>query len=286
MPRSLDKICEVLDCKRKTFYPVCKYHTNRIRTGKDPEGYGIKHNPKCALETCTTPTVTKKDPYCRNHSDHARNGRDLTDIRPKKKSTTYQKNKGKTCKREGCGEISAAKGVCMKHYYQLRNPPVTKTCSIEGCDSGVRPPRSECVTHREQIRVHGRAWIGEKPYELTKGYRDSLLESCEVEGCSRLQTRRDRKLCQNHRNTALKKAGSEEYYLELLSITHCQMCGTENPDLVTDHDHACCPPGRACENCIRGRICSGCNTVLGHSRDDIQTLKKAIEYLENWNTLK
>ena len=30
-----------------------------------------------------------------------------------------------------------------------------------------------------------------------------------------------------------------------------------------DHDHSCCPESRSCGQCIRGVICSGCNTMLG-----------------------
>jgi hypothetical protein len=42
---------------------------------------------------------------------------------------------------------------------------------------------------------------------------------------------------------------------------------------VLDHDHE---TGK-----YRGYICNHCNTVLARSKDNIDTLKRAIEYLEN-----
>ena len=56
-----------------------------------------------------------------------------------------------------------------------------------------------------------------------------------------------------------------------LNNTHCPICGSEEP-LVVDHDHSTYE--------VRGLICNHCNLVLGHARDNIQTLKNAIAYLE------
>ena len=42
---------------------------------------------------------------------------------------------------------------------------------------------------------------------------------------------------------------------------------------VLDHDHK---TGK-----YRGHICQHCNTILARAKDDIDTLKRAIEYLEN-----
>ena len=47
-----------------------------------------------------------------------------------------------------------------------------------------------------------------------------------------------------------------------------------------DHDHACCPTDTSCGKCIRGLLCRDCNLMLGHSKDNLDTLKKAVEYLE------
>ena len=49
--------------------------------------------------------------------------------------------------------------------------------------------------------------------------------------------------------------------------------------LAIDHDRSCCPGLRSCGQCIRGLLCSGCNTGLGALRDDPALLKRAAEYV-------
>jgi hypothetical protein len=61
----------------------------------------------------------------------------------------------------------------------------------------------------------------------------------------------------------------DEY--ESMNTTHCPICGSEEP-LVVDHDHS--------TSKVRGLICNHCNLVLGHAKDNIETLKNAIKYLE------
>ena len=53
----------------------------------------------------------------------------------------------------------------------------------------------------------------------------------------------------------------------------CSICGNTT-QLVVDHCHN---TGR-----VRGLICSACNSVLGYAKDNINTLSKAIEYLEKF----
>lgn len=64
----------------------------------------------------------------------------------------------------------------------------------------------------------------------------------------------------------------------------CNICGiteeaaknhnnqTKHYGLYIDHDHS--------KGHLRGLLCHNCNLVVGHAKDNIETLHKAIKYLE------
>lgn len=54
--------------------------------------------------------------------------------------------------------------------------------------------------------------------------------------------------------------------------THCELCGKESK-LCFDHDHK---SGK-----FRGWICRKCNTALGMTEDNVQTLALMIKYVKN-----
>lgn len=59
-------------------------------------------------------------------------------------------------------------------------------------------------------------------------------------------------------------------------------CGKTSPGKrrwCVDHDHACCPGPRSCGKCIRGLLCVGCNTALGHVGDNVQLIAGMMTYL-------
>jgi hypothetical protein len=64
----------------------------------------------------------------------------------------------------------------------------------------------------------------------------------------------------------------------------CAVCGTVLSSLPTsrlsvDHDHACCSGPTSCGNCVRGLLCTNCNSGLGHFKDNPNLLLSAIRYL-------
>jgi hypothetical protein len=52
--------------------------------------------------------------------------------------------------------------------------------------------------------------------------------------------------------------------------------------LKVDHDHSCCPGEKSCGKCIRGLLCSNCNSGLGMFKDNFTNLNMAIDYLSQY----
>ena len=62
----------------------------------------------------------------------------------------------------------------------------------------------------------------------------------------------------------------------------CAACGEQNSaerNLHIDHDHSCCEGTYSCGKCIRGLLCSQCNTALGLLGDDINKVMNLAAYL-------
>ena len=71
----------------------------------------------------------------------------------------------------------------------------------------------------------------------------------------------------------------EEYdSLLLKNDKKCWICSMYEAVHI-DHDHKCCAGSHSCGKCIRGVLCSNCNTAIGLMGESIERFKKAIKYL-------
>lgn len=62
----------------------------------------------------------------------------------------------------------------------------------------------------------------------------------------------------------------------------CAICKSPG-NLHVDHDHKCCPTrALSCGKCIRGFLCSNCNTGVGSFDDEPERIQSAINYLRRW----
>ncbi len=79
------------------------------------------------------------------------------------------------------------------------------------------------------------------------------------------------KTCTRKRQRAAKY-GLTLDELDLMDTGVCEICGTSEGKMCVDHDHA--------TGAVRGLLCEHCNYMLGHAKDNTETLQRAIEYLK------
>jgi hypothetical protein len=92
--------------------------------------------------------------------------------------------------------------------------------------------------------------------------RHSNVDGIAGEGWAGFRTVRDKSLYASHSiveaqyNWLLARQG---YRCALCTSTSARK---DRPWLSVDHDHDCCPVGRSCGRCVRGLLCSRCNTWI------------------------
>lgn len=165
---------------------------------------------------------------------------------------------------EQCARAVRAKGLCGPHRaHQLSNKPFGKLRRRE------YPP-----SYRDE---KGRKWCAnclqwKPPAEFPRGKNrsDGLYTYCK--SCSIAKTRYNNFRMEQQDYDALL-AGQDG------KCATCEQAGS----LVIDHDHACCEEsGRSCGLCIRGLLCSSCNSALGLVSDSEGTLNNMLDYLKKW----
>jgi hypothetical protein len=79
----------------------------------------------------------------------------------------------------------------------------------------------------------------------------------------------------NHRRHGI----SDDQYEALLAQHDgkCHLC-LKNKATVIDHDHSCCNH-RSCGKCVRGVLCSSCNTAIGMLKEDPEVIDRIKEYI-------
>ena len=145
-------------------------------------------------------------------------------------------------------------------------------CLVDDCKSKVYG-RGMCNKHYARWRRNGTT-------ESSRTY--GIGRVCSVEVCNDLHDSNG--YCKKHaRMLRLYGINPSEYENMFLSQGgKCAICLSNGKKLVIDHNHSCCSEkSKSCGKCIRGLLCSKCNTSIGAFEDNINILKNAIQYLEN-----
>lgn len=153
---------------------------------------------------------------------------------------------------------------------------IASTCSVQGCVRGVKS-RELCLAHYERLRT-GRDLVNPplRPYSprtTTRGYWECSILECQSKAVP------SSPVCKKHAATCYRYNLSTLQLDAILRLA-CQICGLSDTRMHLDHDHSCCSEkGYSCGKCIRGILCSNCNTGIGLLGDDPERLKSAIRYL-------
>ena len=191
------------------------------------------------------------------------------------------------CSSVDCPKASFSKGLCQKHYneqwYRARKEMTAKPCATSTCANSAYGSRMFCATCRT---------VSKGLISKAAAARQEFLDnrpSCSVAGCTLTivaKTSRSGRprmlLCPSHYDNFCRKSLSVDRFVEILSAELCESCGLGGP-LVMDHYHSCdrhTARDAMCDSCVRGMICSGCNTALGLLGEDPGRIRALAAYVE------
>lgn len=219
------------------------------------------------------------------------------------------------CSVTDCDGNVAKKGLCTKHYHRVHRHGSTE--QTRASDWGKRekhplyslwaglkryPVKQVCDEWKNDFWLFV-SDVGERPNGMFLKARDSskpiskensvwvtrqlLYENTQQDGRNKY-LREYRKLNPEwfQKNDAFKKYGlTGEQYDEMFlrQNNRCAICNKEE-----DHKHHSTGKVRklAIDHChktgkVRGLLCTSCNHGLGRFKDDVELLRKAIDYLTN-----
>lgn len=248
--------CDVDGCGRKPLARGwCSAHWQRWKKTGDPGGADIAHqHTRCQVNGCGSPNYGNG--YCGPHWRRWKKYGNPT-------ATPVRGQRG-GCSVDGCADPHSARGYCASHYARWRRTGDAGTAfTVRRRDPAARDEQG-----RKQCRGCDE-WLREQAFHRHATTSDKLTPECK--GCHWV-------------NFTVRQYGvSPTWYAETLAIQGgvCAICGDAPAGrrMHIDHDHAHCPDGRGCSECVRGLLCSPCNTGLGMFRERPDLMRSAIEYL-------
>jgi predicted Zn-ribbon and HTH transcriptional regulator len=170
-----------------------------------------------------------------------------------------------------------AKGLCQSHYARWKRegdsalgPLYSKgKYKIERATRGLPEGMKRCADCEEEkfldeFRVASPSTVRSHP---------SITHSAKCSGCEY----KNRRI-----NIARRNFGEVGVELTLLILdgAGCESCGRNDLKMAIDHDHRCCPTIKTCGKCVRGILCSNCNTSAGLQGDSSSNLRALADYLD------
>lgn len=211
------------------------------------------------------------------------------------------------CIHDGCDNQSTSRfgKRCSRHYVSKGISKGTKPTVIDWsekqlcaeCSSEMRSQTDSVRTHLVKHKGKGicvRCHSKEGKTSRVVVYKDDEGITClgclthlSFENFTKSNYTSSGFLSKCRRCTAISKHGISSFQYNRMLETQdykCLICKLpSDKPLSIDHDHTCCNrKNGSCGKCIRGLLCSLCNTGLGMFRDDLETLLAAAEYIKNY----
>jgi len=172
------------------------------------------------------------------------------------------------CKVEGCTPKDYyAKGYCGYHY-RLTRYDASATSPVR------RKPLAALDGHGNKQCAHCGSWRPLDEFSRNRNTDKGISYTNYCKTCTSLKLR--------VRRMGLSLAQYDELFDSQGGV--CAICNQPEEifgrSLSIDHDHSCCPGTKACGKCVRGLLCTPCNTGIGMLRDSPETLLNAFNYLK------
>lgn len=258
------RTCDVPGCDRPHLSRgYCSAHWQRWKKTGDPGPAWVRppraqRDPICTVEGCERPHTALG--YCSLHAHRFR-----AKGSPGGLALSYPVRG--LCTVNGCDDPHSAQGYCSSHYARWRRKG----------DAGAaftvrrRDPRARDAQGRKQCRACDE-WLPLVSFCKHASHPDGLSTRC--------------RMCHYAAGIARRYGLEPSWYMDTLARQGggCAICGARpnGKRLHVDHDHSHCAANKGCPECVRGLLCSPCNTGIGMLGESADRLAKATAYLRSW----
>ena len=219
-------------------------------------------SPGCSFEGCDRKHSGLG--FCRGHLQQHYRGKGITELR-------VTNPHGTLCLLDYCAEIASPRTEFCFYHLDQKNQGIPFRRRTNRARVGISRIRNEAG---EKRCPRCSKWQAESEFYVCKHTADKRQPHCK--GCYRDANRMSRfgMTAGDYARVLADQGGG------------CAICHTEDMgkrlSFSVDHDRSCCPGDKACEKCVRGILCTRCNTGLGQARDDVEILTSMVGYLNYW----
>jgi hypothetical protein len=290
-----DRTCGVAGCARDRYCKgFCQTHYGRWRKTGDPGPAEIlpfaapRGRQYCSVTNCNRPYLARD--YC---SMHWQRWKKTGDPGPAEAVRQQQAR----CSVDACDRAHYGQGYCSPHLRRwLRNgdpgpaeiQSMPSICAVDGCEDG-HSARGYCASHYARWNRKGDAGTAFTVRRRNPRLRDDEgRKQCRV--CDKWRSLTD--FYQVSASPDGKSPSCKECHHARLVAQYaatlasqggrCAICDAPSGKrrFHIDHDHSHCSANQGCDECVRGLLCSPCNTGLGMFSDNADRLRSAIAYME------